>query len=76
MNLFAEQQQAHRLQKLTVPKGTGGGRDGLGVWDWHMHIECMQWLANGNLLYSKGNSTQYSVIIYVGKDSEKECVYV
>ena len=23
-----------------LPKGTGGGgRDGLGVWDWHMHTE-------------------------------------
>ena len=24
--------------KLWLPKGKGGrGRDGLGVWDWHMH---------------------------------------
>ena len=22
---------------LWLPKGTGGGRDGLGVWLWHMH---------------------------------------
>ena len=30
------------------------------------------------LLYSTGNSTQYFVIIYMGKDSEKEwiCVYM
>ena len=27
-------------------------------------------------LYSTGNSTQYSVIIYVGKESEKELMYV
>ena len=26
--------------------------------------------------YSIGNSTQYSVIICMGKESEKECVYV
>ena len=34
-------------------------------------------LANRDLLYSTVNSTQYSVIIYVGKESEKEwmCVY-
>ena len=30
------------------------------------------------LLYSTGNSIQYFVIIYMGKDSEKEwmCIYV
>ena len=28
-------------------------------------------LANGDLLHSTGTSTQYAVIIYVGKDSEK-----
>ena len=24
---------------LRLPKERGGGRDGLGVWDWHMHTE-------------------------------------
>ena len=35
-------------------------------------------LSNGVLLYNTGNSTQYSVIIYMGKEPEKEwiCVYV
>ena len=32
---------------------------------------CIDQLANRNLLYSTGNSTQYSVIIYMGKESEK-----
>ena len=38
----------------------------------------MERLANGELLYSTGNSTKYSVIIYIGKESEKEwmCVRV
>ena len=28
------------LENLQLPKGTGdGGRDGLGVWDWHMHMK-------------------------------------
>ena len=31
---------------------------------------------NRNLLYIIGNSTQYSVIIYMGKESEKEWIYV
>ena len=33
-------------------------------------------IINKDLLYSPGNSTQYSVIIYMGKESEKEWIYV
>ena len=33
-------------------------------------------IANKNLLYSTGNSTQYSVMAYMGKESKKEWVYV
>ena len=40
----------------------------LWVWNEVMH------LANWDLLYSTGNSTQYSVIIYMGKESEKEWI--
>ena len=32
--------------------------------------------SNKDLLYSTGNSTQYSVITYMGKESENGCVYV
>ena len=35
----------------------------------------MEWVANGDLLHSPENSTQYSVIIYVGKESEKEWTF-
>ena len=37
MNLFTK--QTHRLRKksLWLPKGRGGGRDELGVWDEHIH---------------------------------------
>ena len=31
---------------------------------------------NKGLLYSTGNSIQYSVITYMGKESEKEWTYV
>ena len=31
-----------------------------------------EWLASGDLLYSTENSTQYPVIICVGKESERE----
>ena len=39
MNLFAERIQTYRLWKQTYGYQSGHvvGRDGLGVWDWHMH---------------------------------------
>ena len=33
-------------------------------------------IINKDLLYSTENSTQYSVITYMGKESEKEQIYV
>ena len=33
-------------------------------------------MSNKDLLYSTGNSAQYSVITYMGKESEKEWMYV
>ena len=43
-----------------------------------MGITKVHGVANGDLLYNTENSTWYSVIIYVGKESEREwmCVYV
>ena len=34
-------------------------------------LVCTKYIANKDLLYSTGNSTQYSVITYMGKESEK-----
>ena len=31
----------------------------------------IKWITNKNLLYSTGNSTQYSVMAYMGKESKK-----
>ena len=36
----------------------------------------MEWMVNSDLLYSKRNSTLYSVTTYTGKDSEKEWISV
>ena len=36
----------------------------------------MEWRANGDPLYSIGNSTQHSVITHTGKESEKKNGYV
>ena len=36
----ALKRQKKKKGYLRLPKGTGGGgRDGLGVWDWQMHTE-------------------------------------
>ena len=79
MNLFTKQKQTHRLKtNLWLPKGKGG----VGRMDWRFGISIctlwyMEWMVNRDLQYSTWNSTQYSVIIYMGKESEKEwiCVY-
>ena len=42
---------------------------GFGVGIYTMRF--MGWLAKGDLLYSTGSSTQYSVIISLGKEPEK-----
>ena len=55
------------------------GRDGLDVWDWHVHV-AVHWLLVTNqspidwlqgLQYSMGKSSQYSVMAYMEKESEK-----
>ena len=81
VNLFTKQKQTHRLGKQFYDyqreKVGGGGMD------WELGIgKCtllyMEWMINGDQLYSRGKSTQCSVITYMGKESEKEwmCVYV
>ena len=66
--LIAEQTLANLENKLMVPKeGKWGGAD----WGFENAIgplKYMEWLANRNLWYSTGNSTQYSVMIYMGKE--------
>ena len=39
---------------------------------WGEDFQFSEFFVNGDLLYNTGNSTQYSVIIYVGKESERE----
>ena len=60
---------------LWLPKGKGGeGMDwkfGTGI----CTLLYMEWMVNGDLLHSTGNSTQYSVIAFMGKESEKEWTY-
>ena len=68
-----------KKSKLTVIKGEGGRgvkgwTGGLGL----AYAHCGIWndCPNGDLLYTTGYSTQYSVIIYMGKESEGEWMWV
>ena len=73
MNLFTKQKQTSKTN-LWLPKGTGQGWTwigGLGLAYAHYCI----WNGYGDLLYSTGNSTQYSVITHIRKESDKN-VYV
>ena len=63
--------------KLMVTKGDRWE----GEMDWEFWIVMctllyMEWMANGDLLYSTENSAQYSVITHMGKESEKEWIRV
>ena len=73
MNLFIKQ------NKLTDLGNRGVKGDKLGVWDKQIcyiyttvrKIVSKDNSSNIQLLYSTGDSTQYSVITYKGKESEK-----
>ena len=63
--------------RLVVAKGEGFG----GGKDWEFGISRstlvhIGWINNKVLLYSTGNSTLYSVMAYMGKESKKEWLYV
>ena len=76
--MWGKQKHHKTIEKLGGEEGGGGGggRDGLGVRESHVHTEVYGMMDNGDLLYSTENSTQYSMIIYVGKNQkENGCVY-
>ena len=82
MNFFTKQEQMYRCQKLnlqtmkkTFPKEEmGWGDQELGMTP-HTLLYIRQ-ITNKDLLYSTGNSTQYSVITHMRKEPEKEWIYV
>ena len=62
MNLFTQQKQTHRLRERTY----GYRRGRLRGKDWEFGIDMytllyLKWITNKDLLYSTGNSAQYSV---------------
>ena len=63
--------------KLMVIKGetVGGGTDKLWVWDQHIHSAVYR-INTNDLLYITGNWTQYFAVIYEGRESEKEHIFI
>ena len=75
-NFFTKQKQTQTSKtNLWLSKGKHGvGGKGsvrsLGLMYIYFHMKNK--ITNNNLLYHTGSSAQYSVIIYMGKESEKE----
>ena len=75
MNLFAKQKQTQKLTSKTdlwLPKQETQGQGINQEFGINIHTQiCIKKKINKDLLYNTGNSTQYYVIIYMGKESEK-----
>ena len=72
MNLFTKQKQSHRCRKqawLSGDKGRGGINWEIGI-DIYTLLYIKQ-ITNKYLLCSTGDSTQYSVMAYMVKESKK-----
>ena len=75
MHLFKKQKQIHVdiETNLWLPKGR---RDELGVGINRYVLLYINQINNKDLLYNTGNSIQYVVITFNGKEYEKEYVYI
>ena len=77
-NLFTKQKQRFQNQTQGYQRENTGERDKLGDWDkhiytyTHIHTIYIKQISNEDLPHSTGKSTQYCVITYMGKESEKE----
>ena len=72
MNFFTKQKQSHRCGKQTYGyQGREKGGVNWEIWTDTYTLLYIQQMTNGDLLYSTENSTQYTVMIYIGKESKK-----
>ena len=71
---LTKQKQTQRFQNQTcLPKGKfGRGRDGIDIYILYIHGRD----GNRDLLYSTVKFTWYYLVAYLGKESEKEWIYV
>ena len=78
INLFTKTETHSQTCKtnLWLPKGKVGRRDKIEAGIKIYTPLYIKQIINRDLLYTIGNSTQYAVITYMGKESEKEQMYV
>ena len=78
MNVFTKQKQTHRHRKQTYghQRGKVGGGINLEFGINRYTLLYIKQIINKDLLYNIGNSTQYSIKTYMGKESKKEWIYV
>ena len=78
-NSFTKQKQNQIFQNQTYGYLTGNVAKGGINWDNGIDIHTLLYtksVSNKDLLYSTGKSIQYSVIAYIGKESDKEYVCI
>ena len=73
MNLLQSRNRVLDVRKNMVTRGNGGKIS------WKIRIDIytllyIKQITNKDLLYSTGNSTQYSVMTYMGKEPKKEWI--
>ena len=71
MKLYTKQKQTHRHRKQTYSsqRGKEGGKE-------QIRSLGLTYTFYYTLLYSTGNYTQYFIVIYRRRESEKECLYL
>ena len=75
MNLLTTHKQSFKCEKLSWLPGEKGGI----IWGTEINIYTLLYIkqiTHKNLLYSTGNSIQYSVLTYMGKESKKQWIHV
>ena len=77
MSLFAKERESHRCRnKLMVARGKVEGGDKLEIGNDIYTLPYLKQVTNKDLPHSTGNSTQYSVMAYMGNESKKEWRYI
>ena len=74
MNLLKKQKQIHRFLKtyIQLPKEKHG-RVGI---NWEIGVDIYTLITNKNMFYSTGNSTQYPIMTFMGKESKEKSGYM
>ena len=63
-------------KELMVAGGKDGGRASERVWVGYVHTGYLKWKISKDLLYSTGNSAQYYVAAWMGREFGREWIYI